>query len=187
MLPGSSFDFNNNQNNNNNLNNNTNQNMMNNNTIMNNNVNQNINNQGLNAVQNNTNNATTSVNGTDFKYENHDTGKTQEQVNSENGQLMALIAYLGPLALIPFLQEKKNTFVIFHAKQGMNLFIIEAILGIVLEVSKFMLINIFFWLTSIIDFVFGIIVVGFSLIGIYYVLEKKMEKIPIIGSINIIK
>ena len=38
---------------------------------------------------------------------------------------MGIIAYFSLLALIPYFCEKKNKFVVYHAKQGMNLLIFE--------------------------------------------------------------
>lgn len=38
--------------------------------------------------------------------------------------LMCVLSYLGILALIPFLTKKDDDFIQFHAKQGLNLFIV---------------------------------------------------------------
>lgn len=192
MLPESNFEINNNQNNDN----------------LNNNVNQNINlNQNNNAYLNNANtNITPSVEPNNENFINVSNNNSQnvqvpneqiinkvepvavqKQDDSKAGQTNALMAYFGPLVFIPYFQEKENPFVLFHVKQGMNLFIVEVIVVVILEIIKFLLSGIIFWVVSIIDFLCGAFVIGLSLIGIYYVLEGKMEKIPIIGDIKIIK
>ena len=53
-----------------------------------------------------------------------------------NNKGITYLSYLGILALIPFMTEKDDEFVQFHAKQGLNLFIFE-IIG---AVSLFLLI-----------------------------------------------
>ena len=56
-----------------------------------------------------------------------DDSKSFNKKDIDSGKGMAILSYIGILALIPFLAEKKNKFVIYHAKQGMNLFICEII------------------------------------------------------------
>lgn len=50
---------------------------------------------------------------------------------SENRQLFLVLAYLGPLALLPFFMEKNDREVIWHAKHGLVLTGLEILLGIV--------------------------------------------------------
>ncbi len=52
---------------------------------------------------------------------------------SENRTLMIVLAYLGPLALIPFLAEKDDPDIQWHAKHGLVLFGAEIVLSIVLS------------------------------------------------------
>jgi len=47
----------------------------------------------------------------------------------ENGKLMALLSYIGILALIPYFAEKENKYVRFHAIQGLNLLIINLVVS----------------------------------------------------------
>ena len=189
MLPNSNFDLNNNgynQNSNNdiNQNNNFNNNINYNNMPQNNNYNPQ---QAFETThQNTTNNPQKEDGEFQYVYETKPE-KSQEEINAETGQARALIAYLGPFVLIPYFQEKENPFVLYHVKQGMNLFIIEVIIVFILEIIKFALLTKIFWIVSIIDFGCGMFVIGLSLIGIYYVLEGKMQEIPIVGSIKFVK
>ncbi|MDR1196928.1 MAG: DUF4870 domain-containing protein [Candidatus Nomurabacteria bacterium] len=54
-----------------------------------------------------------------------------EKKDVEAGKGMAILSYIGILALIPYFAEKKNKYVRFHAVQGINLLLIEVALGII--------------------------------------------------------
>ena len=51
---------------------------------------------------------------------------------SPNRGLMLVLSYLGILAIIPYVVEKNDSEVQWHAKHGLVLFVAEIILGIVL-------------------------------------------------------
>ena len=53
---------------------------------------------------------------------------------SENRSVMIVLAYFGPLALIPLLVEKDDKEVQWHSKHGLVLFVAEIILWIVLTI-----------------------------------------------------
>ena len=50
-----------------------------------------------------------------------DTTNEYDKKEIENGKVMAILAYLGILCLIPYFAEKDNKYVRFHAIQGLNL------------------------------------------------------------------
>ena len=50
----------------------------------------------------------------------------------EKGKIMAIISYIVPI--IPYLSEKKNKYVKFHARQGMNLFLVFIIYTVVYNI-----------------------------------------------------
>lgn len=58
---------------------------------------------------------------------------------SGNRQLMLVLAYLGPLALIPYLTETGDKEVQWHAKHGLVLFGAELALWMVLFVSSYII------------------------------------------------
>ena len=58
---------------------------------------------------------------------------------SENRTIMIILAYLGPFALIPYLVEKDDQDVQWHAKHGLVLFGAEIALWIVLVVVNMVL------------------------------------------------
>ena len=99
--------------------------------------------------------------------------------------LMCVLAYLGILSLIPFLAEKNDPFVQYHAKQGLNLFIIEMIvnvLGGILSALPFI-----GFIGRIILSVCGILFVVLSILGIVSAVKGEQKELPVIGNIRIIK
>lgn len=131
-----------------------------------------------------------------------DNTKDYDKKDIEQNKIMAILAYFGPLALIPYFVSKESKFAQYHAKQGLNLFVIEFIVGII---SYFL--NLIFkvpnfcnvggteyicgvtsplWISIPVDFVqliLGII----SIIGLIYACQGKAKEVPILGKIKIIK
>lgn len=114
-----------------------------------------------------------------------------EQQIIEDGKIFALLAYLGILCLVPLLAKKDNKFALFHAKQGLVLFITEIVVGIVMMVI-FVIVGI---LGMAIGFIAGILsilvwllwmlcMLGFlalSIIGIVQSLNGKYWEMPVLG------
>lgn len=93
----------------------------------------------------------------------------------EEGKIFAFLAYL--LSIIGFvivlLAKKDNKFAMFHAKQSLVLFIVYIIGWIVL-----MLIPVLGWMLL---FVWWIIMLIFTILGIINALTGKEKELPIIG------
>lgn len=103
--------------------------------------------------------------------------------NSSNDTLMGILAYLGILALIPFLVKDQSSFVRYHAVRGMNLFLLELIAGVACSIIGAGLPTIgaiLGWLVSVAGLVL-------SIIGIINVANKEKKDLPIIGGIQFIK
>ncbi len=99
---------------------------------------------------------------------------TETAVEAHSPTLMGMMAYVGPLVLIPFFLAKENPFVRFHIKQGLVLFTLELILWVLNELMLFH----FLWpVVMFINFVLLIL----SLIGIFNVLQKKEKRLPFVG------
>lgn len=88
-------------------------------------------------------------------------------VSSEN-KLMAVLAYLGILVLVPLLTKKDSSFVQFHAKQGLVLFIAEIIV---------------WWIPFVGWFFLGPVISIVALIGLIMAAMGRQWKIPVIWSI----
>ncbi|MBU0769334.1 MAG: hypothetical protein KJ687_09610 [Proteobacteria bacterium] len=95
-----------------------------------------------------------------------------EQKEVQEGKIFAVLSYLWILCFIPLLFKKENKFALFHAKQGLVLFICEIALWIV------GIIPVLGWLISIV----GSLICGiFALIGIIQALMGNEWKMPVLG------
>ena len=103
-----------------------------------------------------------------------DSGKQSEgSFSSDEGRLAAVMAYIPFLCFIPLLNMKHNEEARFHARQGVMLFLIE-------------LLAILFLVDKVADFVFTavlIVAVAFAIAGIYFALQGKNYKLPIVGDL----
>ena len=92
---------------------------------------------------------------------------------TEEGRMAAIMSYIPLLCFIPLLNMKDNKEARFHARQGVMLFLLE-------------LIAVIFLIDGISEFVFKailIIAVALSVFGIYFALQGKNYKLPIIGDL----
>jgi len=96
----------------------------------------------------------------------------------EENKVYGILAYIGILFLVPLLAAPKSKFAKFHANQGCVLFIGEVALGVVA------MIPILGWL---IWFFGSIAALVLAVMGIVGAANGKMEKLPIIGDIEILK
>ncbi len=76
----------------------------------------------------------------------------------EEGMVWAIIGYLWILFLVPLIAKKDNKFALYHAKQGLMLFIVWAVF-FVLAFVPFIgwVIGILGWIVILVLFIIGII------------------------------
>ncbi len=100
----------------------------------------------------------------------------KEQLKSPKDKIniMALISYIGPLCLIPFLNKTQDEFVKFHLKQGLVLFASEVITWIIVAVVPILL---------ILGNLAGIFWLVLSIIGIMNVVKNEKKEILLIGKL----
>ncbi len=95
-----------------------------------------------------------------------------ENKEIQEGKVFGVIAYLWILCLVPLLLKKENKFALFHAKQGLVLFICEIALWII------GIIPIIGWLISVL----GSLACGIlALVGIIQALMGNYWKMPLLG------
>lgn len=100
--------------------------------------------------------------------------KNNEDKEVLEGKPYAILAYLWILCLVPLLMKKDNRFALFHAKQGLVLFIGELAAGFI------GVIPVLGWMVLYSGTIlFGIL----SLAGIIHVLMGNFWKVPIVGDI----
>ncbi len=93
----------------------------------------------------------------------------------KNNVVMAVLAYLGLLVLIPLLVSKDDSFVKFHIKQGLVLLVIEA--------ASWILPSIFFPLFFIF-MIIRLVVFILAIIGIIHAVKGEQKELPIVGSFS---
>ena len=96
--------------------------------------------------------------------------------SADEDKIMCVLSYLWALCLIPYFTKKNNAFVMFHARQGLVLFIAWIIIKVV---------GIFLWRIAIIGWTLmsllhmGILIL--SIIGIIQALQGNKWKMPVLG------
>ena len=86
----------------------------------------------------------------------------------EEDKLMAILAYLGALVLVPLIMKRDDAFVLFHAKQGLVLFVGYIIAAIAV------------WWVAVIGNILLILLMLISVIGVVQASQGKRWKIPVI-------
>lgn len=103
-----------------------------------------------------------------------------------NDKVMAVLAYLGCLVLIPMFAAKGSRFVRYHVRQGLMLLVTELIFYAGYCILSFMMLSISWRLysvvkiISIIRYLFPVLTV----IGIINVVNGKKKELPVIGNIR---
>lgn len=103
---------------------------------------------------------------------------------TEDGKGMAILSYI--IALIPYYMEKENKFVRFHARQGMDIFIVSLVLMVISRAAYFMP-NILSWIITIPVYIINIILFVISVMGIINAINGKAKELPLISKIKIFK
>jgi len=94
-------------------------------------------------------------------------------VESDEARLAAVMSYIPFLCFVPLLNMRDDEQARFHARQGVILFLVE-------------LIAFLFLFDRVADFVFTavlVMAVAFSIAGIYFALQGKNYRLPIIGDL----
>ncbi len=103
-------------------------------------------------------------------------GVSEQEIN--DGKVMAVLAYLGCLLIIPLIKARNNKFVRFHLGQGLLIAIISGIgslLGYIPHVG------------TALNYAVSIVAFIFMIMGIVNVCQGKMKGLPLIGDIQIFK
>lgn len=114
-----------------------------------------------------------------------DTSNEYSKEDMKNGKTLAILSYLGVLVLIPYLSEKKNQYVVFHAKQGIKLLILEVVGNFALSILGFILNWRISWLLSVVRTLFVVLTFILSIIGIKNVCDEKAKELPFINKIHL--
>ncbi|MEF2920529.1 MAG: hypothetical protein U0O22_08720 [Acutalibacteraceae bacterium] len=128
-----------------------------------------------------------------------------ESKDVQDNRLLCILSYLGIFMLIPFFVRRDSRYVRFHCNQGLVLFIFSIILSIAKGIINGIIGSIFaqkatfLWfsftttnpfgsfLQSIVNIVFAIPVITLIVVGIYNTIKGRVNELPIIGRIRLIK
>lgn len=108
--------------------------------------------------------------------------------DAEGNKVMAVLAYLGILVLIPILAAPKSPFARFHSNQGLVLMISEFVLGIIIGIAGtvFTLIGLGL-ISSLMSAALSIGSLVLMVIGIMNAVNGKAKELPVIGKFRILK
>lgn len=98
----------------------------------------------------------------------------------ENLKVIAAVGYLGILFLVPYLTNPKSEFAVFHANQGLILFILAAAVNIIGSIVPFI-----GWF--IVAPLGNILVLVLFIVGIVNALQGQMKRLPLVGGFDILK
>lgn len=112
-----------------------------------------------------------------------------DKADVEKNKLMAVLAYLGILVVIPIIVEPNSKFVRHHANQGLMLLITSVVYSVAMKILAVLLGwvpiigSIILSLASLI----GIVLLVFMVLGIINAVQGNAKELPIIGSYRILK
>ncbi|MEA4895182.1 MAG: zinc-ribbon domain-containing protein [Oscillospiraceae bacterium] len=96
----------------------------------------------------------------------------------EDNKMISILCYFGLLFLVPYLSKQDSPFVKFHSNQGLVLFILALIVGIVSKIP---------FIGWAIGLVCGVFIFVCFILGIVNVLNGEMKELPLIGQIQVLK
>ena len=110
-----------------------------------------------------------------------------DPADAQQNKAMGILAYIGPLVLVPIFGAKESKFARFHANQGLVLLIANAALSIL----RWLFGLIFGWLSWIPSLLlvwpFQIFCVVLCVLGIVAAAKGQCKELPIVGKIKILK
>ena len=101
----------------------------------------------------------------------------------EENKVFALFSYLGILFIIPLIARPNSRYCKFHVNQGIILCIVNAIVGALSSA----LLNIELITLSYIISALDLIMLGFTVYGIYNAVTGNAKELPLIGKYRILK
>ncbi len=106
-----------------------------------------------------------------------------------SNKAMAILAYFGPLVLIPIFAAKDSKFARYHSNQGLVLLLASILYGIAYSILSSIILAIswrLYFVVSIIGLV-SIVITVLAIIGIINAATGKAKELPLIGKFKILK
>lgn len=117
-----------------------------------------------------------------------DNSLLSDEEDAQKNKAMGILAYI--LFFIPIIAARDSKFAMYHANQGLILFIASIILWIVVQILSSILFSISFGLWGLVTTLTSLVSLGILIlviIGIVNAANGKMQPLPIIGGFQIIK
>ena len=105
----------------------------------------------------------------------------------QDNKVMAVLAYLGILVLVPILAAKDSPFARFHANQGLILCIAWFACWIAITFLKAIFPFSFWALFSLLGGLVGLGTLVLVVLGIINAVNGEMKELPVIGKFTILK
>ncbi|HBL84795.1 MAG: hypothetical protein A2Y17_01610 [Clostridiales bacterium GWF2_38_85] len=151
-----------------------------------------------NDQQTNTNNQSSTgssqFNDTFKKFTNTaDSTAEYDRMDIEQNKVMAVLAYLGILVLVPILAAPNSKYAKFHANQGLILIIASIAYGIASSIVSGILWAVLFrvsFIPTIITLILNLAWLAFTvfhILGIVNAAQSKAKELPLIGKFRILK
>lgn len=93
----------------------------------------------------------------------------------EDNKVMAVLAYIGPLFLIPLFAAKESKFARFHTNQGLVLFLAGLIGGVASGII---------WILAPVVSIASLVL---TILGIVNAVQGKAKELPLIGKFKLLK
>ena len=106
-----------------------------------------------------------------------------DPADAQQNKAMGILAYIGPLVLVPIFGAKESKFARFHANQGLVLLIANvalSILGTILGLITWVLKLFLVW-------PFEVLCVVLCVLGIVAAAKGQCKELPIVGKFKILK
>ena len=118
-------------------------------------------------------------------FDTPDTTAEYDPKDIQDNKIMAVLAYIGILLLIPLFAAKNSKFARFHVNQGLPLMIVGLAIGIIsIPLGLIPIVGI---ITSIIFGLAGICVLVLAILGIVNAATGKAKELPLVGKFKILK
>lgn len=108
-----------------------------------------------------------------------------DQNDIQQNKVMAILAYLSWLVLIPLLAAGNSRFARFHCNQGLILAIVEIGTGILFGILS--AIPYIGWIFRVLWGLVGLVCLVFAILGIVNAANGRAKELPFIGGIRILK
>ena len=109
-------------------------------------------------------------------------GNYMDPNDVQQNKVMAVLAYIGILFLVPLLAAPNSQYARFHTNQGLVRFLFDIVVGILTAVLAFIP-----FIGLIVSSLLGLGVFVLMILGIVNAATGKANELPLIGKIRIIK